>query len=162
MADYTAEVLWSRGGQVFTDHRYSRLHQICFDGGVEIPGSASPHVVPLPYSCAAAVDPEEAFIAALASCHMLCFLSIAAQRGYCVEHYQDAAIGEMGSNAQGKTAMTRVELHPFVHFSGERLPDAVQIENMHHAAHQVCFIANSVNTEICVMPSSTMHHQEAG
>lgn len=152
MAQYSAEVLWERGEQDFLDNRYSRRHHWRFDGGVEVPGSSSPHVVPLPYSDAAAVDPEEAFVAALSSCHMLWFLSIAAQRGYCVDRYRDAATGRMGKNAEGKVAMTVVTLAPRVTFSGSTQPEREDVEQMHHEAHEACFIANSVRTEVRCVP----------
>ncbi len=152
MAHYTADVLWHRSEQPFLDNRYSRRHRIVFDGGVEIPGSSSPHVVPLPYSDASAVDPEEAFVAALASCHMLCFLSVAAKQGFRVDRYFDAAIGVMEKNASGKLAMTVVTLRPDVAFSGERLPTRQELETMHHQAHEECFIASSVRTDVRCEP----------
>ncbi|MBB1074231.1 OsmC family protein [Rhodoferax sp. 4810] len=152
MAQYTAEVLWLRHEQDFLSNRYSRRHVLRFDGGVEVPGSSSPHVVPLPMSDAAAVDPEEAFIASLSSCHMLWFLSIAAKRKFCVDRYFDAAVGVMGKNAEGKMAMLTVSLKPQVQFSGERLPTPEQINAMHREAHEECFIANSVNTEVRCEP----------
>ena len=119
---------------------------------MELPGSSSPHVVPLPWSDASAVDPEEAFVAALASCHMLWFLSIAAQRGFCVDRYEDAAEGVMARNAERRMAMTVVTLRPAVWFSGERLPNAGDIAAMHHEAHEECFIANSVKTDVRCEP----------
>lgn len=152
MARYTAEVLWLRNEQDFLDNRYSRRHVLRFDGGVEVPGSSSPHVVPLPLSDAAAVDPEEAFVASLSSCHMLWFLSIAAKKGFCVDRYFDAAKGVMGKNSEWKMAMTEVTLHPEVNFSGELLPTEEQIDQMHHEAHERCFIANSVKTTIRCEP----------
>src|SRR5437667_7927505 len=152
MAHYTAEVLWLRGEQPFLDNRYSRRHALRFDGGVEVPGSSSPNVVPVPLSDAAAVDPEEAFVASLASCHMLWFLSIAAKRKFCVDRYADAAVGVMARNAEGKMAMTVVTLRPEVRFSGERLPTREQLEQLHHEAHAECFIANSVKTEVRCEP----------
>jgi organic hydroperoxide reductase OsmC/OhrA len=152
MAEYCAEVLWLRGEQNFLDNRYSRKHVLRFDGGVEVPGSSSPHVVPLPLSAAAAVDPEEAFVAALSSCHMLWFLSIAAKAKFCVDRYADAAVGVMEKNAAGKVAMTLVTLKPAVQFSGAPLPARAQIEAMHHEAHEQCFIANSVKTEVRCEP----------
>jgi len=152
MAQYTAEVLWLRHEQDFLSNRYSRRHVLRFDGGVEVPGSSSLHVVPLPMSDAAAVDPEEAFIASLSSCHMLWFLSIAAKRKFCVDRYFDAALGVMGKNAEGKMAMLTVSLKPQVQFSGERLPTPEQINAMHHEAHEECFIANSVKTEVRCEP----------
>ncbi|HSF42851.1 MAG TPA: OsmC family protein, partial [Thermoanaerobaculia bacterium] len=118
MAKYSTEVLWLRGEQDFLDNRYSRKHLLRFDGGLEIPGSSSPHVVPLPMSDASALDPEEAFVSALSSCHMLWFLSIAAKRGFRVDRYFDAAVGLMKRNAEGKLAMTVVTLKPEVRFSG--------------------------------------------
>ncbi len=155
MADYTAQVLWQRGEQDFLGNRYSRRHLLRFDGGVEVAGSSSPHVVPLPWSDAAAVDPEEAFVASLASCHMLWFLSIAAKRRFCVDRYADAASGTMARNAQGRLAMTVVTLRPEVQFSGELQPTREQIEQMHHEAHEECFIANSVKTEVRCEPVHT-------
>lgn len=152
MAQYTAEVLWLRNEQDFISNRYSRRHLLRFDGGVEVAGSSSPHVVPLPMSDAAAIDPEEAFVASLSSCHMLWFLSIAAKRKFCVDRYFDAAVGTMGKNADGKFAMLVVTLKPEVIFSGERVPTTEQIEHMHHEAHEECFIANSVKTEVRCEP----------
>ena len=152
MAQYVAEVLWQRDGQEFLDNRYSRKHLLRFDGGVEVAGSSSPHVVPLPMSDAAAIDPEEAFVASLSSCHMLWFLSIAAKRRFCVDRYQDAAVGVMAQNDQGKMAMTVVTLRPAVTFSGERQPTREQIEALHHEAHEACYIANSVKSEVRCEP----------
>lgn len=148
MSEYAAEVLWDRAGQDFLSGRYSRRHVLRFDGGAEVPGSSSPQVVPLPMSDASAVDPEEAFVAALASCHMLFFLAIAANRKFCVERYRDAAVGTMAKNAQGRMAMTQVTLRPTVEFSGDRVPTPAELEAMHHRAHEQCYIANSVTTEV--------------
>lgn len=152
MAQYVAEVLWQRDGQDFLDNRYSRKHLLRFDGGVEVAGSSSPHVVPLPMSDAAAIDPEEAFVASLSSCHMLWFLSIAAKHRFCVDRYQDAAVGVMAQNDQGKMAMTVVTLRPAVTFSGEHQPTRDQIEALHHEAHEACYIANSVKSEVRCEP----------
>lgn len=152
MAYYTAEVLWLRENQDFLDNHYSRKHVLRFDGGLELPGSSSPYVVPLPMSDACAVDPEEAFVASLSSCHMLWLLSIAAKQKFRVDRYFDAAVGVMGKNSEGKIAMTVVTLRPEVHFSGERRPTREQIIQMHHAAHEQCFIANSVKTEVHCEP----------
>ena len=152
MSSYTATIRWLRGDQQFTDNRYSRGHTWIFDGGVEVPASSSPHVVPLPYSQASAVDPEEAFVASLSSCHMLWFLSIAARRGFCIDSYVDDAVGVMDRNALGKLAMTRVTLRPKVLFAGNRLPMKSDIESMHHEAHTECFIANSVKTDVQCEP----------
>lgn len=152
MSEYTAEVVWQRNGQDFLGNRYSRKHLLRFDGGTEVPGSSSPHVVPLPYSDAAAVDPEEAFIASISACHMLWFLSIAAKRKFCVDKYADHAVGVMEKNAEGRIAVTVVTLRPDVTFSGERIPTREEIDALHHAAHDACFIANSVRTEIRCEP----------
>ena len=156
MARYTAEVLWLRNGQHFLDNRYGRAHRIRFDGGLEVAGSSSPQVVPLPMSDAAAMDPEEAFVAALSSCHMLWFLSIAASRKFRVDRYFDAPVGVMEKNAEGKLAMTVVTLRPDVQFSGERLPTATQVDQMHHDAHEQCFIASSVKTDVRCEPVRTL------
>ncbi|HEX7438451.1 MAG TPA: OsmC family protein [Caldimonas sp.] len=154
MSEYTAEVIWVRGAQDFLSGRYSRRHLLRFDGGVEVAGSSSPHVVPLPLSDAAAVDPEEAFVAALASCHMLFFLSIAASRKFCVERYRDDAVGTLAKDADGKLAMTEVVLRPQVEFSGPQMPTQRELDAMHHSAHEQCFIANSVKTEVRVRSQS--------
>ena len=155
MSEYCAEVVWERrGDEDFLAGRYSRRHLLRFDGGAEVAGSASPHVVPVPYSDASAVDPEEAFVASLASCHMLFFLWIAVGRKYCVERYRDAAVGTMAMNAQGRLAMTEVTLRPVVEFSGDRLPTQDELDAMHHSAHEQCFIANSVKTEVRCIPQT--------
>jgi organic hydroperoxide reductase OsmC/OhrA len=151
--EYRAEVRWQRGErEAFLDNRYSRRHVLRFDGGAEVAGSSSPSVVPLPMSEAAAVDPEEMFVASLASCHMLWFLSIAAKQGFRVDTYADAASGAMARNAAGRVAMTLVTLRPAVRFSGERTPTREQVAALHHEAHAECFIANSVKTEVRCEP----------
>ena len=153
MSTYTAHVQWQRQqGEAFTDNRYSRKHQLTFDGGATWAGSSSPHVVPLPMSDASAVDPEECFVAALSSCHMLWFLGLAASRGFCVDSYSDEALGTMAKNANGKLAMTLVTLRPQVQFSGERQPTAAETAHLHHQAHESCFIAQSVKTEVRCEP----------
>jgi organic hydroperoxide reductase OsmC/OhrA len=148
MSDYVATIRWQRGDQEFTDHKYSRGHEWAFDGGITVPASASPDIVPLPMSVAESVDPEEAFVASLASCHMLFFLDIAAKSGVVVDVYTDNAVGRMEKNAEGKTAITKVVLHPNATYSGERIPDQSEIGKMHHRAHELCFISNSVKTEV--------------
>ena len=153
MSSYTATIRWERSEQLFTDNRYSRAHTWQFDGGIEVPASSSPHSVPAPYSQPRAVDPEEAFVASISSCHMLWFLSIAAKRGFCVDRYVDDALGIMARNEQGKFAMTLVTLHPRVDFVGTPLPTNSDIEAMHHKAHGECFIANSVKTEVRCEPN---------
>ena len=153
MSKYHAEIAWQREGDRFTQGRYSRAHVWRFDGGVEVPASASPHVVPLPFSVEAAVDPEEAFVASLSSCHMLWFLSIAAKHGYVVDHYHDHAVGLMAQDAQGRLAITEVTLRPEVRFCGDTLPDRATQEAMHHEAHEACFIAASVRSEVRCEPA---------
>ncbi len=155
MADYQTVVEWNRNGAVFTDHRYSRAHRWLFDGGVEVPASASPHIVPGPLSMVEAVDPEEAFVVSLSSCHMLWFLSIAARRGFVVERYRDAAVGRMTGDASGRMAMTRVTLRPEVSFTGVERPTHAEEDAMHRDAHEECFIARSVKTEVVCEPSRT-------
>ena len=149
--DYFANILWQRNNEEkYTDNRYSRAHQWRFDGGVVVAASSSPKVVPLPYSVEANVDPEEAFVASLSSCHMLFFLSYAAQRGFVVDRCEDRAIGTMGKDAQGRMVMLKVALRPRIGFSGAKLPTASDIEALHHRSHEDCFIANSVKTEVVV------------
>ncbi len=153
--EYSALVLWQRTPQeVFTDNRYSRRHVLRFDGGAEVAGSSSPSVVPLPLSDAAAVDPEEAFVASLAACHMLWFLSIAAQQGYVVDRYSDAATGAMTRNAAGKLWISLVTLRPEVAFGGDHGPSGDDLLQLHHRAHLECFIANSVKSEVRCEPVS--------
>ena len=155
MAEHHAEVIWQRGEQPFVDERYSRRHLLRFDGGLEVPGSASPHVVPVPLSDPAAVDPEEAFVGSLASCHMLWFLSIAARRRFVVDSYQDAAVGVMARDVAQRMAITEVTLRPQVRFSGSRRPEQGELQAMHEAAHDACFIANSVKTRVRVEPRAS-------
>ena len=152
MSTYTAEIRWSRAEQKFSDNRYSRAHTWHFDGGTVVPASSSPSVVPLPMSDSTAVYPEEAFVASLSSCHMLWFLSIAAKQGYTVDSYTDTASGIMTKNAAGKLAMTQVTLRPLVIFSGAKIPDRATLDALHHAAHEQCFIAQSVRSEILIEP----------
>ena len=153
MSEYTADVLWVRDpAQDFAGNRYSRRHSIRFDGGAEMAGSSSPHSVPLPWSDASAVDPEEMFVASLASCHMLWFLALATKRKFVVDRYADAAVGVMEKDAEGRVAVTRVTLRPEVAFGGERQPSRAEIEHLHHEAHEACYIANSVKSEVLVEP----------
>jgi len=149
MSEYFAKINWVRDRtEIYTDNKYSRGHVWIFDGGVSIKASSSPHVVPLPYSVAENVDPEEAFVASLSSCHMLFFLSIAAKRRYVVDSYTDDAVGTMEIDFDGKISMTKVTLKPRVQFSGDTTPTIEQLEKMHHQSHEQCFIANSVKTEV--------------
>lgn len=149
---YSARVSWQKkSDEAFVDNKYSRSHTWTFDGGIEVPASASPHVVPLPLSNESAVDPEEAFVASLSSCHMLWFLSLAVEKNFVVESYEDNAEGVMGKNEEGKLAMTRVTLNPRISFGGDHNPSREQIDELHHSAHEKCFIANSVKTKITVV-----------
>lgn len=152
MTRHIAQISWLRDEQDFVSNRYSRRHTWRFDGGVEVPGSSSPQIVPVPLSDASAIDPEEAFVASLASCHMLWFLSIAAKHKFCLDRYFDAAVGTMGTNPDGKMAILTVTLNPEIHFSGACLPTAEQIQQMHREAHEECFLANSVKTEVRCEP----------
>ena len=149
--NYTATIEWVRGEAPFLDMGYSRAHRWRFDGGAVVPGSSSPYVVPVPHSDPAAVDPEEAFVASLSSCHMLWFLAIAAKRGYVVDSYHDEAAGVMDRNANHKLSMTEVVLRPRVRFTG-RAPTESEHDAMHEKAHDACFIAASVTTVVSVEP----------
>ena len=147
---YTAVVHWARGDDAFAGQRYSRAHLWSFDGGTEVPASASPLHVRAPFSRADAVDPEEAFVAALSSCHMLFFLNFAAAGGYVVDSYRDEAVGRMGRDAAGAEFIETVTLDPAVGFSGDRLPDAAAMADLHHRSHAACYLANSVRSEVVV------------
>lgn len=148
MSEYFATVSWQRNGQNFLNGKYSRGHVWKFDGGAEIPASPSPHVVPAPMSVEEYVDPEEAFVASLSSCHMLFFLHLAGREKFVVDEYIDEAVGTMAKNEEGRMAMTRVTLRPKILFAEDAKPDREQLENLHHKAHELCFIANSVKSEI--------------
>lgn len=149
MHQFFATVAWQRDGQDFAGQRYSRGHEWQFDGGLTVAASSSPLSVPLPMSVAENIDPEEALVAAASSCHMLFFLSLAAQRGYVVDDYRDAAVGELGKNAAGRLAMTRIVLRPRIAFAGTPpTPDA--LASLHHDAHERCYIANSLTADVIV------------
>lgn len=145
MSEYTATIAWTRGDQPFLHNRYSRAHDWRFDGGAVVRGSSAPASVPLPMSDPAAVDPEEALVAAASSCHMLVFLALAARAGFTVDAYEDQAVGVMG-----RTAITAITLRPRIDWSGEVRPDAAQIAALHHRAHEGCYIANSILAEVTV------------
>ena len=151
MSLHTVSIIWSRQGQTFVDGQYSRAHRWTFDGGIDVQASASPSVVKLPLSVAEAVDPEEAFVASLASCHMLWFLDLASKSGLLVDSYEDDAEGTMGRNDEGKLAMLKIALRPFVRFLGHQ-PSPDVIGDIHHRAHQECFLARSVRCEVLVRP----------
>lgn len=152
MSRHTVLVHWERQGQLYTDRRYSRRHTWRFDGGAVVTGSSSPHVVPVPMSDPAGVDPEEAFVASLSSCHLLWFLDLAQKAGLVVDDYQDEAEGLMAKDAEGRLAITRVTLRPVVRFGGDRMPDDAEHHRLHEAAHEACFIARSVRSEVLCEP----------
>ena len=154
MSTYTATISWTRGTAPFTDGKYTRAHVWRFDGGIDVPGSASPHIVKPPLSDESAVDPEEAFVASLSSCHMLFFLDYARRAGFLVDSYEDKAEGVLAKGADGRMAMTVVTLRPNAVFSGEKRPTREQIDELHHKSHEACFIANSVRSDVRVEPSA--------
>lgn len=155
MKEFEARVAWQRAGQAFLDGRYSRAHDWQFDGGLRLRASSSPLSVPLPMSDPTALDPEEALVAAASSCHMLFFLSIAREQGFTVDSYVDRAVGYLGEDNAGRMAMTRIELRPAIAFAAEaagaRQPSGEELDAIHHAAHERCYIANSLKTEVVVM-----------
>jgi len=148
MSRHTAEIAWESDGD-FASGRYSRRHEWRFDGGAVVAGSSSPSVVPAPMSDPGAVDPEEALVAATASCHMLWFLALAQGAGLDVSRYSDSAEAEMGRIAPGRVGIVKIVLRPRIAFAG-RAPDAATLDRLHHDAHQRCFIANTLNCEIAI------------
>ena len=151
MAKHSATVTWRRDGGTFSDGRYSRVHAWTFDGGAIVPASAAPAVVPPPLSDPAAVDPEEAFVAALASCHMLWLLHLAQKAGFVIDRYEDQAEGVLARNAEGRMALVRVTLRPLAAFSG-RSPSRAELDGLHEKAHTECYLANSVKSEVLIEP----------
>ena len=149
MSEYFATIEWKRGTQNFLDRRYSRAHEWQFQGGVVIPASSSPHIVPIPMSVADNVDPEEAFVASISSCHMLFFLDFASRQKLIIEEYTDNAVGTLATGPAGKLMMTEVILKPCVTFLGES-PSADVLAHLHHQSHEACFIANSILTDVRV------------
>lgn len=150
MSEYKAAISWKRPSGDFLKGKYSREHTWAFDGGFTMPASPSPHVVPVPYSNPAHLDPEEAFVASISSCHMLTFLYLASKQGFQVDSYEDAAVGAMTKNEKGVPWLSLVTLNPKIVYSGEKLPTPADEEHLHHLAHEQCYIANSVKTEIIV------------
>lgn len=155
MSEHKATVRWALQGGEFLKGRYSREHTWTFDGGVTVPASPSPSAVPAPYSNPAHVDPEEAYVASISSCHMLTYLFVAARQGFLVERYEDEAVGVMRKNERGAIWVSAVTLNPKIVYGGEKRPSAADEERLHHLAHEQCFIANSVKTEITVKPRDT-------
>ena len=152
MSEHTATIRWASPTPEFTKGRFSRHHTWSFDGGLTVPASPAPSVVSAPWSDPAAVDPEEAFLASVASCHMLTFLWLASRAGFSVAAYEDEAVGVMAKNERGVPWVAEIRLRPRVPWVGARAPDAAQLERLHHGAHEQCFIANSVRTAVTVAP----------
>lgn len=150
MSTYTAKISWKNDSpDTFTKNRYSRAHTWSFDGGIEVPASSSPHAVRLPFSVEEAVDPEEAFVASAASCHMLTFLWVAAKKGFLIDSYEDNAVGEMTADAGGRQWISKITLDPQITW-GDKTPTAEELAEMHHLAHEECYIANSIKSEVVV------------
>lgn len=150
MSEHKATISWTRTGSDFLKGKYSREHTWTFDGGVTVPASPSPSAVPAPYSNPAYVDPEEAFVAAVSSCHMLAYLYVAYKQGFQADSYDDEAVGVMTKNEKGVLWVSSVTLHPRITYSGDRRPTSEDEEHLHHMAHEQCFIANSIKTEVTV------------
>jgi organic hydroperoxide reductase OsmC/OhrA len=153
MSEHKAVIRWQNTGTEFKKGRFSREHTWSFDGGLTVPASASPSVVREPFSNPAGVDPEEAFVASIASCHMLTFVYLAQRRGFEVMNYEDAAVGVMTKNERGVSWVSSVVLHPRIRY-GDPTPTPADIEQLHEQAHAECFIANSVKTDIRVSGAS--------
>jgi len=152
MSEYKATISWKRNSPEFLKGKYSREHSWSFDGGATVPASSSPSVVPLPYSNPKCVDPEEAFVAAISSCHMLTWLYLASRAGFEVDSYVDEAVGVMTKGDNGQSWINSVVLNPVIQFGGEKQPTPDDLDRLHHLAHEQCFIANSVKTKIAVTP----------
>jgi organic hydroperoxide reductase OsmC/OhrA len=152
MSQHKATISWKCTSPDFLKGKYSREHTWTFDGGMTIPASPSPSVIPAPWSNPANIDPEEAFVASLSSCHMLTYLYLASRQGFQVDSYLDEAVGVVTKNEKGVPWVSSVTLHPRISYSGGRLPTAAEEEGLHHSAHEQCFIANSVKTNVLVQP----------
>jgi len=150
MSRHVATISWKRTSPDFLKGKYSREHTWKFDGGTTVAASPSPSVVPVPYSNPANIDPEEAYVASISSCHMLTFLFVASKQGFIVDSYEDEAVGSMTKNDRGVPWIASVTLNPKIAFSGDKRPTETELEQLHHHAHEQCFIANSVKTEITV------------
>ena len=151
MSRYTAKITWKNDSpETFSKNQYTRGHTWMFDGGTIVPASSSPHSVRVPFSVEAAVDPEEALVAAASSCHMLSFLYVAVKAGFNVESYSDDAVGEMTATAEGKQWVSTITLDPTIVWTGDKTPTAEELAHLHHEAHEICYIANSIKSEIVV------------
>jgi len=150
MSEYKAIINWKNTGPDFLKGKYSREHTWTFDGGVTVAASASPAVVPAPYSNPAHVDPEEAFVASVSSCHLLTYIYLASRQGFQVDSYHDEAVGMMTKNEKGVPCVSLITLHPQIAYGGGKLPTAEEEAHLHHLAHEQCYIANSIKTEVIV------------
>lgn len=150
MSEHKAKISWRRESPDFLKGKYSREHTWTFDGGMTIPASPAPSVVPVPYSNPAHVDPEEAFVASVSSCHMLTYLHLASRKGFVIDAYEDDAVGVMSKNERGTSWISTIQLRPTISYSGEKLPKPEDEKQLHHDAHEHCFIANSIKTVVTV------------
>ena len=150
---HRAIIHWEQPVTNFAKGQYSREHTWTFDGGAVISASPAPSVIPAPWSNPALIDPEEAFVASLSSCHMLVYLYVASRQGFQVVSYHDEATGLMGKNERGIPWVSQVTLHPAVTYTGDKRPSADEEARLHHTAHEQCYIANSVKTEVTVSPA---------
>jgi organic hydroperoxide reductase OsmC/OhrA len=151
MSTYTARISWKNDApDTFTKNRYTRGHTWSFDGGIDVAASSSPHSVRVPFSIEEAVDPEEALVASASSCHMLTFLWVAAKAGFVIASYEDNAVGELTEGNDGKQWVSKITLDPKIEWSGETRPTPKEIADMHHTAHEGCYIANSIKSEVVV------------
>ena len=157
MSEYKASISWKLTSPDFLKGKYSREHTWTFDGGATVPASPSPSVVPAPYSNPAHVDPEEAFVASVSSCHMLTFLYLASKQGFQVDSYDDEAVGMMTKNEKGVPWISSITLHPQIAYGADKRPTPEDEERLHHMAHEQCFIANSINTEVVVRAAKSDH-----
>jgi organic hydroperoxide reductase OsmC/OhrA len=150
MSEHKAVIRWSKPSPTFTKGRYSREHTWTFDGGITVQASPAPSSVPAPYSNPAYVDPEEAFVASVSSCHMLTFLYLASRAGFQVDAYEDEAVGVLTKNEKGVPWVSEITLHPKITYGGERRPTSAELERLHHDAHEQCYVANSIKTDVKV------------
>ncbi len=152
MSEHKAVIHWQRTSPDFLKGRFSREHTWSFDGGLTVPASASPAVVPAPFSNPAGIDPEEAFVASVSSCHMLTFLYFAYREGFQVDSYDDQASGHTAKDEKGTTWISSVTLQPKISFGGAKLPAPADLERLHQLAHEQCFVANSIKTKVSIAP----------
>jgi organic hydroperoxide reductase OsmC/OhrA len=156
MSEHKATISWKRTSDEFLKGKYSREHTWTFDGGATVQASSSPSVVPVPHSNPANVDPEEAYVASLSSCHMLTFLYLAGRRGFQIDSYDDEAMGLITKDERKIPWVSTVTLNPRIVYGGEKRPTSEEEEQLHHQAHEQCFIANSVKTEVVIKPSTSV------